>query len=99
MTTQDLIDNRQEIISRISEIGNISKMKEVMATMLRIVKAEMFEGDCVIELTDDVIGMNVDWKKQINNTHLGAANNFSTKREYFANERKNINNLKKAIQK
>jgi len=67
MTTQDLKNNRNEIIERIKEIGNESMIKEIMTGMVRVIEAEMNETDDCIELVDEVVEMNPTWKKKEEN--------------------------------
>lgn len=63
MTAQDLKDSRNQIINRISEIGDAQKAKEIMTAMLRMVEAEMNETSSPVDLVDEVIEMNETWKK------------------------------------
>lgn len=55
MTTQDLKNNRNEIISRINEIADASKIKEIMTGMLRLIEGEMAEAKTPVALVDEVV--------------------------------------------
>lgn len=55
MTTQDLKNNRNEIIARINEIADNSKMGEIMTAMVNLINGGMNEATDAIELVDEVV--------------------------------------------
>ena len=57
MTTQDLKDNRIEIIARINEIADASKMAEIMTAMVNLINGGMNEATEAVELVDEVVEM------------------------------------------
>lgn len=81
MTTQDLKNNRNEIISRIKEIADNSKMVDIMKSMVNLIEHDMAEADDPIDLVDEVVEMR-GWKKQHVNTLFGPGCKYSTQAEY-----------------
>jgi hypothetical protein len=57
MNAQDLKANRNEIISRINEIADTTKMSEIMTAMLRIVEGGMNETNDAVELVNEVVSL------------------------------------------
>jgi hypothetical protein len=82
MKLQDLKNNRTDIINKIKEVGNASKIKEIMETMARMVNAEMHESGNVIDLVDEVIELNQEWEKVEVSTLWGKGCKYSTQSEY-----------------
>ena len=82
MTLQDLKNKKNEIVTRISEIGNKTFTKEIMTAMLRMVEADMAESSDAISLVDEVIEMNKAWQKVETSTLWGAGCKYSTQAEY-----------------
>ena len=64
MNAQDLKANRNEIISRINEIADTTKMSEIMTAMLRIVEGGMNETNDAVELVDEVVAL-MGYEKKI----------------------------------
>jgi uncharacterized protein YqgV (UPF0045/DUF77 family) len=64
MNAQDLKANRNEIISRINEIADTTKMSEIMTAMLRIVEGGMNETNNAVELVDEVVAL-MGYEKKI----------------------------------
>jgi len=81
MKTQDLKDNRNEIISRINEIADTTKMVEIMKAMLNLVEGGMAEANNPIDLVDEVVALMGYEKKHVN-TLWGAGCKYSTQAEY-----------------
>ena len=81
MTTQDLKNNRNEIISRINEIADNSKMVEIMKAMVNLIEGNMAESNNPIDLVDEVVEM-MGWAKQHVNTLWGSGCKYSTQSEY-----------------
>lgn len=81
MKTQDLKDNRNEIISRINEIADVAKMAEIMKAMFNLVEGDMAEADNCIDLVDEVVAL-MGYEKKHTNTLLGIGCKYSTQAEY-----------------
>lgn len=81
MTTQDLKNNRNEIISRINEIADTTKMVEIMKAMLNLVEGGMNEANEPVALVDEVVEL-LGYKKEVKNTLWGAGCKYSTQSEY-----------------
>jgi hypothetical protein len=81
MTTQDLKDNRSEIINRINEIADTTKTREIMTAMLRLVEGGMNSSNNAIDLVDEVVELMGYQKKHINKL-WGPGCKYSTQDEY-----------------
>lgn len=81
MTTQDLKNNRNEIIARINEIANPSKTSEIMTAMVNIVEGGMNEADDCVELVDEVVEL-LGYEKEIECKLWGNNCEHSTQIEY-----------------
>jgi uncharacterized protein YqgV (UPF0045/DUF77 family) len=69
MTTQDLKDNRSEIIARINEIADASKMAEIMTAMVNLINGGMNEANNAIELVDEVVTL-MGYQKKYTGRHM-----------------------------
>lgn len=81
MKAQDLKANRNEIISRINEIADTTKMFEIMKAMLNLVDGNMAESNNPIELVDEVVSL-MGYEKKHENTLWGIGCKYSTQAEY-----------------
>lgn len=83
MNTQNLKEQKNEIISRIREIADESKMKEIMTAMLNIVNGGMNSSDNPIDLVDEVVELFGYQKiEESKNTLWGPGCKYSTQSEY-----------------
>ena len=64
MTKQDLTNSKKEIIIRINEIADNSKMSEIMTSMLNLVNGGMNDADNAIDLVDEVVELYGYQKKE-----------------------------------
>lgn len=69
MTTQDLKNSRNEIISRINEIADTSKMDEIMKAMLNLVEGGMNEASEPVALVDEVVYL-FGYEKKYTGKHM-----------------------------
>ena len=69
MTTQDLKDNRIEIINRINEIADTTKMVEIMQSMVNLVNGGMNESNNPVGLVDEVVEL-MGYQKKYTGKHM-----------------------------
>lgn len=81
MTKQDLTNSKNEIIIRINEIADTTKMVEIMKAMLNLVEGDMNEANNPVDLVDEVVALMGYEKKHVN-TLWGAGCKHSTQAEY-----------------
>lgn len=82
MTIQDLKDSKNEILERISEIGNTHKTKEIMQAMLNLVNGNMYDADNAVDLVDEVVEMSTSYQKTFAPSLWGNGCKYSTQAEY-----------------
>lgn len=64
MTTQELKNNRNEIISELECTVAPEFIKPAMEMMLRLANGDMLDGEDAEEVVEEVVSINPEWKKE-----------------------------------